>query len=211
MKFSTKMNKYLYIVASLLLFSSCEKQKEHKCISPMASGIEVEALSDCTVPASFTTDDFRWMGGNLRMTVYREDLYDAVEVSQMQLGDTLVYQGNPLVITSLEEENGTLNVNGGVEMGGCWLQGYEGGTYRAYTFDDHSIYNKLGTAEVALSEDFIIIDCHEFPDEPSDTIRTDQKLYLQNLQDYRKEFYSINTRVVIENGMVTEINRHWIP
>ena len=53
------MNKYLYLVASLLLFSSCEKQKEHKCISPMASGIEVKALSDCTVPASFTTDDFR--------------------------------------------------------------------------------------------------------------------------------------------------------
>lgn len=205
------MKKIIFTVVSLLLFTGCSKKKEARCINPLPSGLDVELLTDCTVPASFTADDFHWMGGNLKMTVYNEDLYDVVEISQMALGDTLVYEGNPMVVTSLEEENGTLVVNGGVEMGGCWLQGYQGGTYRAYTFDDHSIYSVLGTAEVALAEDFVIIDCHDFPDEPSDTIRTDQKLYLESLADYRKEFYSINTRVVIENGMITEINRRWIP
>lgn len=205
------MNKLFYLAVSLLLFSACENKRQPNCISPLPSGIEVDAMTDCTVPASFTTDDFRWMGGNLMMTVYSEDLYDAVEVSKMQTGDTLVYEGRPMVIASLEEDNGTLNVNGGVEMGGCWLQGYEGGTYRAYIFDDHSIYSELGSAEVALSEDFVIIDCHEFPNEPLDTIRSDQKLYLESLEGSRKEFYALNTRVVIENGIITEINRHWIP
>lgn len=145
------------------------------------------------------------------MTAYSEDLYDAVEISQMQIGDTLVYECVPLIVTTLENENGTLVVNGGVEMGGCWLQGHEGGTYRAFTFDDHSIYNKLGTAEVALSDDFVIIDCHEFPEEPSDTIRKDQKLYIEGLEGYRKEFNALNTRIVIEKGKVIEINRRWIP
>lgn len=205
------MKKYLFLVATLLLLAGCEQKRAMKCISPMPTGLEVEALTDCTVAASFTTDDFGWMGGNLTMTVYAEDLYDAVEVSQMQVGDTLVYEGQPLVVTSLDDEGGTLSVNGGVEMGGCWLQGHEGGTYRAYTFDDHSIYTELGKAQVALSDDFVIVDCHEFPDQPSDTIRLDQKLYLESLEGYRKEFYALNTRVVIADGVITTIVRHWIP
>lgn len=206
------MKKNVWIVASVLLLTGCEKKSELRCISPMPTGIDVEAMRDCTVAASFSTDDFGWMSGNLKMTVYCEDLYDAVEIGQMQIGDTLVYEGKPMVVTSLEEgADGTLSVNEGVEMGGCWLQGHEGGTYRAFTFDDHSIYSQLGVAEVALAEDLVIIDCHEMPDQPSDTIRTDQKLYLESLEGYRKEFNALNTRVVIENGMITEINRRWIP
>ena len=145
------------------------------------------------------------------MTVYNQVLYDAVEISQMQVGDTLIYESKPLVINKMENADGGININGGLEEGGCWLVGYEGGTYIVRTWDDHAIYSELGKAEVALSEDFIIVDCGIEPSDPNDTIRTEQKLYLENLQDYRREFNQLNTRVTIENGLVTEINRHWIP
>ena len=151
------------------------------------------------------------MGGNLTMTVYNQDLYDAVEVSQMQVGDTLIYEGKPMIINSIAEEHGGIDINGGLDEGGCCLAGYEGGTYVARNWDDHATYTKLGKAEVAMADDFILIDCGEFPDDPNDTIRTGQKLYIENLKDGRKDFFQLNTRVTIENGMITEIKRHWIP
>lgn len=206
-----KTLKSALVIALAAMLCGCAQKVEHKSIAPLPSGLEINNLHDCTVSASFNTDDFRWMGGNLQMTVYAKDLYDAVEVSQMQVGDTLIYQSKPMVISKIEEADESININGGIEEGGCWLVGYEGGTYIARTWDDHAIYSKLGDAEVALSEDFIIVDCGIEPADPNDTIRTEQKLYLENLQDYRRDFSPLNTRVTIENGLVTEINRHWIP
>lgn len=184
---------------------------DHRVIAPLPSGLDVDNLQDCTVPAAFTSADFRWMGGNLRMTVYSMDLYDAVEISQLQVGDTLIYTGEPMLVTMIEENHGGLEINGGIENNGCCLAGHEGGTYVARNWDDHATYTRLGTAELALAEDFVIIDCGEFPTDPADTIRTGQKLYLETLTGSRKEFFQLNTRVTIENGMITEINRRWIP
>lgn len=184
---------------------------DYRLIAPLPSALDVDKLKDCTVPAKFTSDDFRWMGGNLRMTVYVKDLYDAVDISQIQAGDTLLYMGEPMVIETIEDLHGGLAINGDIDNGGCCLVGYEGGTYVARNWDDHATYTMLGRAEVALADDFVIIDCGEFPTDPADTIRTGQKLYLESLKDSRREFFSLNTLVTIENGMITEINRRWIP
>lgn len=184
---------------------------DYRLITPIPSEFDVDNLKDCTIPAKFTADDFKWMGGNLRMTVYSKDLYDAVDISQMQMGDTLLYAGKPIVVETIEEVNGGLVVNGDIENGGCCLAGYEGGTYVAREWDDHATYTELGKAEVALAEDFLIIDCGDFPTDPLDSIRTGQKLYLESLKSSHREFYPLNTLVTIENGAITEINRRWIP
>lgn len=184
---------------------------EHKLIAPLPAGVAVNNLTDCTVPAAFHPSDFNWMGGNLTLTVYNQDLYDAVEISQMQVGDTLVYQGKTVIISTFSESNGGIDINGGLDEGGGCLAGYEGGTYIARNWDDHATYTELGKAEVALADNFVIIDCGMDPNDPVDTIRTGQKLYIENLKDDRQDFFQLNTRVTIENGMITEINRHWIP
>lgn len=206
-----KTFKSAFVIALVALLCGCTQKVNHKSIAPLPAGVEISNLQDCTVPASFTTGNFRWMGGNLSMTVYNMDLYDAVEIAQMQVGDTLVYESKPMVVSKIEEVDGGISINGGVEEGGCWLVGNEGGTYVARTWDDHAIYSELGKTEMALSEDFVIIDCGLEPTDANDTIRSEQKLYLESLEDSRAEFYFLNTRVTIENGMITEINRHWIP
>lgn len=183
----------------------------HKLIAPLPSGIDMNNLQDCTVPAAFSPDDFNWMGGNLTMNVYSKDLYDAVEVSQMQLGDTLIYDSERMVIREFEEAHGGIDINGGLDEGGCCLVGNEVDTYVARHWDTHATYTRLGKAEVALSEDFVIIDCGDFPTDPTDTVRTGQKLYMEKMKNSRPDFFQLNTRVTIENGMVTEINRKWIP
>lgn len=200
-----------WVAASLLMLSCSTKESSHKCINTLPAGISIEELTDCTVPAKFTTDDFNWMGGNLTMTVYNEDLYDAVDIQQMQVGDTLMYENNPLVVTTLEESDGIITINGGVEEDGAWLQSNGGGTYRATVFDDHSIYTELGEAQVPLADDFVFIDCGENPTDPSDTVSTNQKLYIESLQGYKREFFNLNTSVLIEHGVITKIERRWIP
>ncbi len=180
-------------------------------IAPLPSGLDVDNLQDCTVPVVFRPDDFNWMGGNLTMTVYSQDFYDAVEISQMQIGDTIIYDGKPMVINMFTVGQGGIEINGGLEENGCCLAENEGGAYVARNWDDHATYTELGKAEVALAEDFMIIDCGEFPEDPSDTIRSDQKLYIEKMKESRPDFFTLNTRVTIENGKITEINRRWIP
>lgn len=208
-----KTLKTVLIIAAVLLCGCVEKEKEgtHKVIAPLPAGIEADNLQECTVPASFKIEDFNWRGSNLTMTVYNKDLYDAVEISLMQPGDTLIYEGKPMIVNTMEEVNGYLEINGGLEEGGCWLAGYEGGTYIAKIFDDHATYTELGKAEVMLADDFVIIDCGSNPEDPIDTIRSDQKLYLESLEEGRRDFFALNTVVRIENGMIKEINRRWIP
>lgn len=200
----------LIALAAVAVLSGCTST-QHKMIAPLPAGIDLDNMQDCTVPAMFTSDDFRWMGDNLTMTVYSQDLYDAVDISQMKVGDTLLYASSPMVVEKMEEVRGALDINGGLDLGGCCIAGHEGGTYIAHDWDDHATYTKLGVVELPLAQDFVIIDCGEFPTDPLDTIRTDQKLYLESLEGSRREFFALNTRVTVENGQITEINRKWIP
>ena len=111
------------LAISAILFScggSQTTEQQNKCIAPLPAGVSVDSLKDCTVPASFTNNDFNWMGGNLSMTVYNTDLYDAVEVSQMQVGDTIIYAGEPIIISQIDQTEGGVEINGGqVDEGGC--------------------------------------------------------------------------------------------
>lgn len=205
------MKKIIILVAALSVAFGCKEHSSHTLIAPLPSGLSVSDLQDCTVPASFAIGDFQWQEGKLELTVYSKDLYDAVEISQMQVGDTLVYASERMVITRIEESHGGLEINGGLEEGGCCLSGYEGGTYVARNCDDHATYTRLGKAMLPLAEDFQLVDCGEFPQDPADTIRTDIRRYLETLSEGRRDFFQLNTRVEIQEGKIRRILRHWIP
>lgn len=146
------MKKSILFIAFAAIICGCSHNKqttEHKLITPLPAGIAVDDLKDCTIPAAFTPANFNWMGGNLTMTVYNQDLYDAVEISQMQVGDTIFYDSKKLVINKIAEEHGGIDINGGLDEGGCCLAGNEGGTYVARNWDDHATYTELGKTEVA--------------------------------------------------------------
>ena len=209
------MKNLIAFMASVLLVAGCTGSNtailNHR-VAPLPSGISVDSLTDCTVAASFNTSDFNWHGGNLSMAVYCDYRYDAVDVAHLQVGDTIVYEnGKPLRVDSIERRESFVIINGGIEMGGAELTASEGGSYRATTFDDHSVYRELGKCVMPLSDDFIIIDCGDSPTDPNDTIRSGQKQYMDRLKDYKCEFSPLNTRVRIEQGKVKEICRHWIP
>lgn len=179
----------------------------YRLITPLPSGLDVNNLQDCTVSAAFTPDDFRWMGGTLDMTVFSRDLYDVVDIATMHVGDTIIYDSRPMVISTIDNGNYGIDINKGPDNGGCRLVGYGGGTYVAKLSDARTVYTELGKAHLALDQDFIIIDCGTGPNDTSDTIRSAQKLYIEKMNERRLQFTQFDTRVTIENGLITIIAR----
>lgn len=206
------MKKSIILAAfAIVAVASCFAQSSNKCVKPLPASVNIAAIKDATVPADFTVDDFKWMGSNLSMTVYEEDIYDAPEVCSLAKGDTLIWNGDTIIVNEVEQRGATKVINKGIEEGGAELAPNGGGTFRGTLFDDHSTYTKLGKVTLPLSDNFTITDCGEFPTTPSKTISADQKQYLEGLKDYKRTFTCLNTRVLVENGVVTNITRHWIP
>ena len=205
------MKKLLILTVVALCLVSCTKKVAYQMVKPLPAPYAVNKLQDATVPASFSSRDISWENGKLRMEVFSEDLYDAVAVSQLKKGDTVVYDGKPIVVKDIERKDRYVTVNGGVEEGGADLTANQGGLYRGTEMDDHSTYTSLGKVTLPLAKDFVLIDCGENPTDPYDTIRTAQKEYLEKVPEYRRDFHVLDTRVRIEKGNVVEINRHWIP
>lgn len=200
-------------VAMLLMACASGGKSEHMRVAPLDSGLNIDSLSNCTVAVGFSAADIDWNDGRMTCSVFSKDIYDGSEVKRMRTGDTLVYEGKPMVIVSIEEEsNGAKTVNGGIENGGAELVANGDGTYRTMLMDDYSVYTELGKTQLRLDKNFILIDCGIDFHDPSDTIRSNYKEYLDQLPDYRKDnFNCSNTELVIKNGLVTEIHRRWTP
>lgn len=206
------MRNILALAALAMVMASCSHSSSHHCVSPLPAGVDIDSLADCTVPAQFNVADINWTDSTLTMTVYNEDLYDAVDLNTLQSGDTIVYQGHSIVVAKVADTaDGLKTINDGIEQGGADLQAHEGGTYRGIQLDDHSVYTSLGKATVPIANNLVVVDCGIEPDEPSDTIGTDALSYLKQLKGGRDGFIELNTLVQIEHGKVTRITRRWIP
>ena len=188
---------------------ACTEEPRYQCIAPLPPAYSLDSFDDVMVPAGFTLDDFDWEGNNLTLTVWSKDLYDAVQVSQMKPGDTLVYRGEKMVVHEVEQENAVLTVNKGLYEGGAWLIPLAGGVYRATESSDHATYTELGRVSLTLDGEFCIIDCGEDYNDPSDTITSAHRQYLESKMD--KNFWPLNTEVRIVQGKVVSIHRRWIP
>lgn len=204
------MKRLSLLLLTAALFCACNNNSP-KTVCPLPAGIDLSSSTDYTIAAVFSAKDFDWVEGTLSFTAYSEDIYDAVDLLTMQPGDTLIYDGEKIVVEKLIDEDGFLTVNCDLDEGGAWLQSNGGGTYRAIQFDDHSMYSLLGETQLRLSDDWRIVDCGLDPLDPSETIATGHKQYLESLPDWRQEFSCLDTRITLENGVITEIVRVWIP
>lgn len=204
--------KLIALTALMAQLCCCAPKQNHQRIEPLpAISLAADSLQDCTLPAVFASNSIDWEDSTLTVKFYNMDLYDAVEISLLQVGDTLLYRGEPMVVATIEERGEGLDINGGIDNGGCCLYGYEGGTYVAREYDDHAVYSPIGSFRVTLDPNCILVDCGEEPLDPSDTISSGLRHYLEGLEDYRQLFFQLNTVVTIEHGKVTAITRRWIP
>lgn len=191
------------------LLCACTEETKHQCIAPLPPAYSVESLVDATVPADFSVDDFDWEGNTLTLTVLSMDLYDAVQVSLMAPGDTLVYRGEKMVVHEVEQENAIITVNKGLYEGGAWLIPLAGGVYRAIEDSDCATYTKMGRVSLPIDDGLSLIYCGEDYNDPSDTVTSCHRQYLES--KVCRNFWASDTDVRIVQGKVVCIQRRWTP
>ena len=79
--------------------------QEAKRIEPLAESLDLNALTDATVAASFGAEDISEKDGKteITLTVYDYDVYDMVDISQLAVGDTIVVDGKDMTKLSVKE------------------------------------------------------------------------------------------------------------
>lgn len=161
-----------------------------------------------TAPVSFAAADVKKDGDKITLTmkVYEQELFDAVEVSQLKAGDTITAGGEAVKITKIEEiKTGGVAINGGYDNGGITLFPGDGGTYYQVKENDAKTYQEVGTATLPLGDKFELVDNSE---------NANKKLTAQDmttLKDDGAGFNVNNTTATVENGVITNITRAYMP
>ena len=186
--------------------------QEGKTISPLPVTIDMEQLDNCTVAVSFEEGDaYVDDTGIMRLdaTVYTYDLYDMVDVSLLEEGDTIVIRNQEVEVATLERtEHGLVIINGGEENGGYDLYTDDSGVYYEMGFNDTKAYYPLGEATIRVSVDFNFYD--------NSDIEAGEKMFypgdfLIDDAGIRYDFNANNTTIVIEDGQIIQMNRIYTP
>ena len=186
-----------------------QSAQEAKRVEPLPETLDVNALTDATVAASFSAEDISEKDGKtqITLTVYDYDVYDMVDVAQLAVGDTIVVDGKDMVVTSREDKDGFVTINGGLEQGGVDLTSDDSGVYYAVGLDDAKSYHELGRITVPVAEGFVLTDNSD-PDHPDETYAASD---LAKLAASEPGFTANNTLATIEHGELTVLARSYTP
>ena len=184
-------------------------QGEARRVEPLADTRDVSALTegDNQFMAGFRGSDARLDDDGrlvIDLTVYTYDLYDAVEITTLTPGDTLVVKGTEIPVKTVEQGDG-IAVNGGLVNGGIDLTSAGGGTFRVLLENDAPDLYEAGTITLPVAQDFVLTDDSD-PESPGQT------LYAGDLLGLGDEVFSPQaTTVETAGGMVTAIHRDYMP
>ena len=183
-----------------------------KTIAPLPVTIDMNNLTDCTVAVSIEKEALSVDNTGARVlpvSVYTYDLYDMIDISMLAVGDTIILRGEEVAVTSLNTtEYGSVEINGGLDMGGYELRTDEHTVYYETGYSDVKTYFKLGEVVLPVSDDFVFIDTAD----PEGTAQTFifEDLYTDKVP-HIFGFTPHNTRIVIESGVITKMERIYTP
>lgn len=187
--------------------------EEAKRISPLPATLSLDDLKDATFAASIQTSGVTMENGTLsvRMIVYDYELFDMAEISQLKEGDTLVCNGEDMLVTFVERgDGGMVTVNGGLEEGGCYLATNGDGVYYESGFDDMKSYYSIGETVLEAAPDFVFVDRSDIESQSEKTMNAEEFAEFVKMQD-DNAFLPTGTQVRTENGKIAEIDKNYTP
>ena len=179
-------------------------------VKPLPSSLDVSNLQDATVSASFDASGIHKDadGTTLDITVYDYETIDMVDMSQLKTGDTIVIDGNEVVVDSVDRsDTGMISINGGLEEGGYDFWTDEDGVYYVTGLDDTKDFKSLGTVTLPVSENCVCTD-------DSDLDNAGKQFTLDDVESLTESGYGFianNTTVTVAGGEITEIHRSFMP
>ena len=185
--------------------------KEH-AVRPVPVNIDVDSLADGIYPVAFTKDDVENTpdGCRINFEIFNRDLYDTVELHQMEVGDYIEIDGELVKISTLSMD-GHIVINGGLENGGAELVPAGGGVYCYFGWDDIATYTSFGKVALTVPSTLTFEDKGNVSESMAGVTVPGDELY-----DYLKtvdfgSFDQYSVRLGISNGMVSEFRRIYRP
>lgn len=183
-----------------------------KTVAPLPITVDMNNLTDCTVAVSFEKEDVSvdaTGAKQLNVTVYTYDLYDMIDIALLEVGDTILLRGEEVVVTDLvRTDAGSVQINGGLDAGGYELITNEDTVYFETGYSDVKTYFALGEAVLPVSDNFTFADSAD-PESSSATFSFED--LLSDKVAYIFRFTPHNTRIVIEGGVITQMERVYTP
>ena len=140
---------------------------ETAVVYPLPTTIDLDNIEDCTLAVSIENGNiYSNEAGTatlkMRVTVYDYELYDMVDISQLEVGNILEINKAQVELVSIEtNELGTVIINGGLDVGGYELVTNENGVYYSVGYSDIKTYHEIGEIELAMSPEFVYIDASD--------------------------------------------------
>ncbi len=187
-----------------------ETSTEEICVEPIQSMYDVNDLSNSEFAASFAADDVKTQENqtSIHLTAYDYEQFNASEIENLKVGDTLVIDQKEMTVESVEPQSDSwIQINGGLEQDGCDLYKGEDGLYYEMQLESKS-YQPMTELDLPLTKNFVFMDSSD-PDKQGQKYNTEE--FLDLLKDDVYGFYPNNSTVTVENGEITQITRNFIP
>ena len=185
-------------------------------ILPIPSSFDPTNLEDCTFPVSFTNDDIELNDEGsfiLHMTVWEQELFDAAAITGLKAGDVLVLRGEDVTVSSVEQADGYVRINGGMENGGVTMAPSESGGTFYESGSELTEYDILyaAIAQVALpvnGDEFVYTDSSDL-EKGEVTYLAGDLLSMKDTVDFTCT--AMNSTAHIVNNQVVAITRVYMP
>ena len=187
-----------------------ERAEEAHTINPLPD-TTMDNLSDAILSISLEdgdayVDDSGIMQMDLK--IYTYDKYDMVDITNLEVGDTVVrHSGEVKVISKEQNEAGTIYINGGLENGGFDLVTDDCGIFYETGFNDVKNWYEVGETTIRVSADFKGIDSAEL--ELGEVVIYPGDFLIGAVKNYN--FTPYNTTIRVEDGQIVEMNRVYVP
>lgn len=188
-------------------------KKEGKFIKPNPYKVDLNNVEDGIYSVAFKAANLKESNDKytLPVTLYTEDTYDIVDIGQLAAGDTILVDGFLYVVDTVNTlDSGLKDINGGIEEGGTSLRPVdESNCYVFAGYNDIVSYTNQGDAELTLSPDVVLNDSTD----PSNSKKCTGADAINTLKKMPEDDYVsyYNTKICVENGVVVEINRTYMP
>ena len=217
MQAAKKILALLCTLTLVMLVPFAMAQAEAKTVEPLPATLTLDALDNCTFEASFHPSDvYLDEDGALvvHLTVCDFELFDAVELTQLVPGDTIVIAKESVVVDTIEWGDRSVDINGGLYKDGYTLWTNEDGVYSEVQENDAYNYYAVGEATLPVGQDFVMTDSSDL-EQPERTLfagdfLTEMAAAAEDPDSYL-DFSAYDTVVTVTDGFITKISHYYAP
>lgn len=147
------------------------------------------------------------------MTVWEQELFDAVSITGLKEGDVIVVRGNDVSVATVEQADGVVHINGGLENGGITMAPSEsGGTF----YESGSELTEYDVRYTSVAQMALPVNGDEFVYRDSSDLEKGEVTYVAGDLLTMKDSVdfgctAMNGTAHIVNNQVVEIIRVYMP